>query len=60
MSRMLDRSALRMKSLNCFRDEIFLATDESLFHSLSLYYTLLIFLGQICPSEERCNEVNPM
>ena len=23
-------------------------------------YTLLIFLGQICPSGERCNEVNPM
>ena len=34
MSRILDRSALRMKSLNCFRDGIFLASDESLFHSL--------------------------
>ena len=31
---MVDRLALRMKSLNCFRDEIFLASDESLFHSL--------------------------
>ena len=29
MSRMLDRSALRMKS-----DEIFLTSDESLFHGL--------------------------
>ena len=25
---------LRMKSLNCFREEIFLASDKSLFHSL--------------------------
>lgn len=34
MSRMLDRSALRMKNLNCFRVKIFLASDETLFHSL--------------------------
>ena len=31
---MLDRSTLRMKSLNCFRDEIFLVSDKSLFHGL--------------------------
>ena len=31
---MLDSSALRMSSLNFFRDEIFLATDESVFYSL--------------------------
>ena len=34
---MLDRSALRMKSLNCFSDEIFLTSDESFFHSLGPY-----------------------
>ena len=27
---------------------------------MMIWYDILIFLGQICPSGERCNEVNPM
>ena len=27
---------------------------------IMIWYDILIFLGQICPSRERCNEVNPM
>ena len=48
---MLDRSVLHTKSLNCFSDEIFLASVASLFHSLGpvqrreCFHTVTVEIG---------------
>ena len=38
VSRILVRSALQIKTLNCFKDEIFLASVGRLFHSFGPVY----------------------